>query len=234
MLYIATGDDDGQGKVYQVDENGRVLGVVNLPFTPTGMALHRTHGLVVAMPRDGGKIVRIDDTGKVATLFEKDKTVVHPVDVGVAGESDSVIVADNIADVLATTTAGGGKANVYQKFDGQKWTAQDMSVAVTNDKHVLFGTDGDKGIFRFSGDSSGSKPMLPDPGGVAADPKTLHWAATQDSNQIYVFEGDELVKKLRLPPNKSHYRSGLLSFSPAQSLCRGAAQRRHGAASPGC
>ena len=221
VLYIATGDDAGTGKVYQVDDDGRVLGVVKLPYAPTGMALHRTGGLVVALPRDGGKIMRIDDTGKVSTLLEKNETIVHPVDVAIAGESDSVVIGDNIADVLATTTAGGGKASIYQRFPGQKWAAQDMSVAVTNDKHVIFGTNGDKGIYRFSGDSqsANAKPLLPEAGGVAADPKSLRWAATQQPNQIYVFEGGELMKKLRLPPNQNIYRQGLLSFSPCGSLC---------------
>jgi hypothetical protein len=220
VLYVAAGEEGAPGKVYQVDEHGRVLGWINMPFTPTGLALHRTHGLIVAMPRDGGRIVRIDDTGKVANIMEKDKTIVHPVDVACGGNSDTVVIADNIADVLAATTSGGGRPQVYQKFEGQKWTAQDMSVAVTTDKFVILGTNGDKGIFRFAGDnfSASQKPILPGPGGVAADPKTPRWAATQDRNQIYVFEGDELIKKLRLPPNKSHYRQGLLSFSPAQSL----------------
>ncbi len=217
VLYLATGDEAGTGKVYQVDDDGRVLGVVKLPYAPTGMALHRTHGLVVALPRDGGKIMRIDDTGKVSTLLEKDETVVHPVDVAIAGESDSVVIADNIADVLATTTAGGGKPNIYQRFPGQKWAAQDMSVAVTNDKHVIFGTNGDKGIYRFAGDSQSAngKPLLPEPGGVAADPKSLKWAATQDPDMVDVFEGEQLVKKWQLPGNKKIYRQGLLSFAPA-------------------
>ena len=221
VLYVSTGDETGPGKVYQVNEHGRVLGVVNLPYTPTGMALHRTSGLVLALPRDGGKIMRIDDTAKVSTLLEKDKTLVHPVDVAISGESDSVLVADNIADVMAATSTGGLKPKIYQRFEGQKWSAQDMSVAITNDKHVIFGTDGDKGIYRFSGDdrSASSEPLLPDPGGVAADPKSLKWAATQKPNQIYVFEGEELIKKLRLPPNKRMYRNGLLSFSPCGSLC---------------
>jgi hypothetical protein len=153
-------------------------------------------------------------------LVEKDKNLVHPVDVAVGGDSDAIVVADNIGDVLATTSTGGVKPQIYHKIEGQKWTAQDMSVAVTRDKHVLLGTDSEKGIYRFSGDQTAeAKPILPGAGGVAADPKTLRWAATQDANQIYVFEGEELQKKLRLPPNKSHYRNGLLSFSPAQSLC---------------
>ncbi len=221
VLYLSTGDELGPGKVYQLDENGRVLGIKNVPYTPTGMALHRTHGLVLAMPRDGGKIMKIDDTGKLSTILEKDKKVVHPIDVGIGGDSDTIVIADNIADVLAATSIGGIKPKVYQSFESQKWTAQDMSVAVTKDKHVIFGTDGERGIFRFAGDdfTAQSKPLLPEPGGVAADPKSLRWAATQKPNLIYVFEGEELVKKLRLPPGKMIYRNGLLSFSPAGSLC---------------
>ena len=221
VLYVATGDEAGPGKVYQVDEHGRVLGVVNLPYTPTGLAMHRKNGLVMALPRDGGKLMRIDDTGKVSTLLEKDPTLVHPVDVAIGGGSDSVVVADNIADVLMATTTGGTKPKLYQRFEGQKWSAQDMSVAVTNDKHVILGTNGDKGIYRLSGDeqSASADPLLPAGGGVAADPKSLRWAATQGPNQVYVFEGEDLVKKLRLPPNKSIYRNGLLSFSPAGTVC---------------
>jgi hypothetical protein len=221
VLYVAAGEENEAGKVYQVDENGRILGWVNLPFAPSGLALHREKGLVVSLPRDGGRVMYIDDTGKVSTLLEKDKKVVHPVDVAVGGESDSIVVADNIADALMATSIGGITPKEYRRFDGQKWHAQDMSVAVTRDGHVIFGTDGDKGIYRFSGDDSASeaKPLLPEPGGVAADPKTLQWAATQGRNEVHVFEGEELMKSLRLPAGKSHYRNGLLSFSPAGSVC---------------
>lgn len=221
VLYVAAGEEGEAGKVYQVDENGRVLGWVNLPFTPTGLALHRESGLVVSLPRDGGRLMYIDDTGKASTLTEKDKNVVHPVDVAVGGESDTIVVADNIADALMATSTGGITPKEYRRFEGQKWHAQDMSVAVTRDGHVIFGTDGDKGVYRYSGDKSDSEvaPILPEAGGVAADPKTLQWAATQNRNQVYVFEGEELMKTLRLPAGKSHYRNGLLSFSPAGSLC---------------
>jgi hypothetical protein len=221
VLYVLAGEETGPGKLYQVNEHGHVLGVVDLPFAGTGVDLHRTHGLVVAVPRDGGKIMRVDDTGKLSTLLEKDKTLVHPVDVAVGGDSDSIMVADNIADVMATTTSGGARPKIYRRMEGQKWAAQEMSIAVTKDKHVILGTDGDKGIYRMSGQdtSTAGDPILPGPGGVAADPKSLRWAATQDSNQIYVFEGPDMEKKLRLPPKKSHYRNGKLSFSPAGSIC---------------
>jgi hypothetical protein len=220
VLYISTGEDNGPGKVYQVDENGRVLGIVNLPFTARGMALHRQHGLMCALPRDGGKLMRIDETGKVTTIHSKDEKMVHPVDVGIAGESDTMVVADNIADTISAMSAGGGKPKLYRRFEGQKWDAQDMSVAITRDKHVIFGTSGDKGIYRLAGDDHSAKqdPILPEPGGVAADPATLMWAATQPPNEIHVFEGEELMKKFRLPANKRLYRNGLLSFGPASSV----------------
>ncbi len=221
VLYVAAGEENEPGKVYQVDEHGRVLGWVNLPFAPSSIDLHREHGLVVTLPRDGGRVMYIDDTGKSSTLLEKEKNLVHPVSVGVRGNSDTIVVADNIADSLMATSTGGITPKEYRRFEGQKWHAQDMSVAVTRDGDVLFGTNGDKGVYRFSGNPSESdrKPILPEPGGVAADPKSLHWAATQGRNEIHVFEGQEPVTTLRLPAGKSHYRNGRLSFSPAGSLC---------------
>jgi hypothetical protein len=221
VLYIATGTETSPGMVYQTDENGRVMGKVPTPFTPAGMALHRDHGLILAMPRDGGRIMEIDDTGKLNMLLEKDPTLLHPVDVGVAGKSDTIVVADNIKNVLAATTSGGTKPKIYQEFKGQKWTSQAMSVAVTNDKHVIFSTDGEPGVYRYAGDdhSANAKPLLPAFGGVAADPNSLRWAAAQEPNLVYIYEGDQEIKKLRLPAGKTLYRNGLLSFSPAGSIC---------------
>ena len=219
VLYLSCGHEDkgGPGKVYQVDQNGRVLGIVNLPSTATGIALHRSNGLIVTMPQEGGKLMRIDDSGKKSLVREKDDLLPHPIDVGMAGESDTIVVADNRSNVLGATTTGGSKARIYQRFDGIEEMRQEMSVAVTKDRHVIFGTDEKPGVYRFAGDdySASQKPILPESGGVAADPASLRWAATQSPNQIYVFEGEHLQKKLRLPPNKSIYRNGLLSFAPA-------------------
>ena len=212
VLYVATGDSDSgeTGKVYQVNEHGRILGWISVSSAPTGIALHRDNGLVVALPRNGGKIIRINEAGKQNVLLEKQTTLVHPVDVGIGGGSDSILVADNIGDVIVATSIGGIKPKVYERFEGQKWTAQNMSVAVTSDKHGVWGDD--TGIFR------GESRVLPGVGGVAADPASLKWAATQTPNQIYVLEGEELQRKLRLPPGKSLYNQGILSFGPAGSL----------------
>ncbi|MFH1918326.1 MAG: hypothetical protein ABIP48_00350 [Planctomycetota bacterium] len=214
VLYISCGDEAGPGQVFQVNEHGAVLGMVNLPFAATGLALHRQHGLIAAMPRDGGKLMRIDDTGKVSTILDKDETLVHPIDVALAADSDTVLVADNISDCLAALTSAGGKPKLYHRFEGQKWDEQQMSLAITTDKHVIFGTNGGEGIFRFAGDdfSATRGPLLPGRGGVAADTSSLKWAATQTPDEICVFEGEELMKKLQLPANKSFFRHGLLSF----------------------
>lgn len=218
VLYVATGDGNGPGKLYQVNEHGRILGWVNLPSTPSSVALHRQNGLILSLPRDGGIIVKIDDSGKAITVLEKEKSIVHPVDVAVGGNSDVIVVADNLSDVLVATTTGGNVPKEYRRFDDQQWTAQSMSVAVTNDGHVLMGTDGNKGIYRYSGIEDGAEPILPETGGVAADPQTTKWAATQNPNQVYIFDGSEHEKTLRLPPGKSIYRQGLLSFGPAESV----------------
>jgi hypothetical protein len=220
VLYITCGEDTSTGKVYQVDDKGRVLGIISLPYTATGIALHREHGIILSIPRDGGKILRIDDTGKVMPVLANDKRVIHPVDVACGADSDTVLIADDLAGALMATTSAGGEPKVYRKFAAQKWESPKMSVAVTRDKNVIYGTSSPAGIYRFFGDeTSAAQPsILPGAGGVAADTKSLFWAATQAPNQVYVFEGEGLVKKLRLPPNKAHYRNGLLSFAPAGYL----------------
>ena len=180
-----------------------------------------TTGWSPAMLRETAAIwLRSTITGKVTSILSKDPILVHPVDVGIGANSDTIVVADNFSHVLAATNTGGVKAKVYQNLGYDKWLHPDMSVAVTRDKHVVFGTNGRSGIYRFSGyDNALSRgPILPKPGGVAADTATQKWAATQSPNLIYVFDGEEQVKKLRLPPNKGIYRNGLLSFGLAGSV----------------
>jgi hypothetical protein len=220
-LYISTGTDTSPGKVYQCDENGRVLGKRSLPTTATGIAMHRDHGLVLALPRDGGKIMHIDDTGKLSTIIEKDPALPHPVDVYMPPDSDTVVVADNIAGVIAATSSGGVKPKVYQRLQGKLQPDSEMSIAADSTKHVIFAGEADGGVYRYGGDqsASGTKPTLPKYGCVATDPKSDRWAASQEPNEIIVYEGDKELKRLTLPRGKSLYRHGLLSFSPAGSLC---------------
>ena len=146
--------------------------------------------------------------------------MLHPVRVAVVADSDTVVVADDISNVVAATTFDGAKPTIYQHYNWAKITAG-MSVAVTRDKHVIFGNDGTPGIYRFAGEehAAAGKSLLPTFGGVAADPKSSRWAAAQDPNYIYIFDGQDMLKKTRLPPNKSLYRNGLLSFSPAGAVC---------------
>ena len=61
--------------------------------------------------------------------------------------------------------------------------------------------------------------MLPTSGGVAADHSSLRWAAAQAPNIIKVYEGQQFLKNLRLPPKKKFYKGGLMSFGPDGSLC---------------
>ncbi len=61
-------------------------------------------------------------------------------------------------------------------------------------------------------------PILPGSGGVAADPKSLKWAATQSPNLIHVYEGEMPVRTFKLNPGRSIYRQGLLSFAPSGAV----------------
>ena len=225
VLYVTAGDAAGPGKVYQVEgTDGRVLGKVNLPTTATGIDMHRDHGVVLASPRDQGKIQYIDDTGKLSTLVEKDPLMPHPVKVAMPGNSDTMVVADDLSDQLVMSAIGdptnATKTKVYQKLN-PRCNSQPMSVAVTNDKGVVFSSDADPGVHKFTGDqsASGNKPLLPTSGGVAADHSSLRWAAAQFPNAIKVYEGQQYMKTLRLPQNKKFYKGGLMSFGPDGSLC---------------
>ncbi len=220
VLYVTSGDLAGRGKVYQVEgKDGRVMGKVNLPETATGIDMYRDHGVVLASPRNGGKIEEIDDTGKLSTIVEKDANMPHPVKLSMPGNSDTMVVADDVANQLVMTTIGGTKSKVYQKFPST-YGSQPMSVAVANDKGVVFSSDANPGVHKFMGDQrTGDKPVLPTSGRVAADHSSLRWAAAQGPNKIAVFEGMQFVKDLRLPPNENFYKGGLMSFGPASSLC---------------
>ena len=108
------------GKVYQVEgKDGRVMGKVNMPDTSTGISMHRDHGVVLASPRNGGKIEQIDDAGKLSTIIEKDPALPHPVKISMPGNSDTMVVADDMADQLVMSTIAGTKTKVYQKFDAE-------------------------------------------------------------------------------------------------------------------
>jgi hypothetical protein len=221
VLYVAAGDGVGPGKVYQVNgQDGQVMGKANLPQTPTGIDMYRDHGVVVAIPRDGGKIMEIDDTGKQSTILEKDPALPHPVRISMPGNSDTMVVADDMANQLVMSTIGGTKTKVYQKFDAS-YSSKPMSVAVANDKGVVFSSDAEPGVHKFMGDQSahGDKPVLPASGGVAADHSSLRWAAAQAPNVIKVYDGQQFLKDLRLPAQKKFYKGGLMSFGPDGSLC---------------
>ncbi|HUT12907.1 MAG TPA: hypothetical protein VMY42_20595 [Thermoguttaceae bacterium] len=220
VLYVACGGESGPGKVYQVDGEGRVLGIASLPSTATGIALHRDKNLILALPSDGGQIVQLDDTGRLSTILQHDRTLVHPVDVGVVAGTDTLLVTDNIAKLIAATNVAGAEPKVYQRFQTPNLTARSMSVAIAADNSVLLGTASDEGILHLSGNrgSVSAVSLLPGGGGVAADPNSRTWAATQEPNQIYLFEGQQLLTKYRLPDGRSFYRNGLLSFAPAGAV----------------
>lgn len=219
ILYLSCTDDLGRGRIYQVDEHGVIRGLVTLPHAATGLALHHQPALVAAVPREGGKVLRIDAVGKVSVVLEDDPLLPQPIDVGVAANSDSIVVGDNLAHVLAGTSITGEKAREYRRFELQKWDRPAMSVAVTADKHVLLSTDMAPGVYRFAPDDFSPRlPLLPKLGGVAGDTASLRWAAAQPPNQIAVFEGDSPAGTLRLPANRIAYRHGLLSFAPAARL----------------
>jgi len=174
------------------------MGKVNLPYTAMGIAMHRDNAIIGAIPRDGGSLVRIDDTGKVDTIVDKNKLLPHPVRVALPANSDSVMVGDDIAKTLVTTTAHGTNPSKY-KDTGMKITA----LAVTNG--VV------KGVDRVLYDNENQ---------VAADPTSTRWASAHAPDTIYVKDDSaKILKTLKLPAGKVLYKGGLMSWTGVGTLC---------------
>ena len=117
VLYLTTGDELGSGRVYQVNFHGLVLGRVDLPLAGTGITLQHDKSLLLAVPRDGGHILQIDEVARVSTLVEHNKLLLHPIDVAVGAGTDTIVVSDNISNVLATMTTDGADPAVSWQFD---------------------------------------------------------------------------------------------------------------------
>jgi hypothetical protein len=176
-------------------------------------------GLVLTIPRDFGRIMRIDKTGKASTILERDPALPHPVNVGIPAESDEIFVADDVANVLARTQVDGRDAGVLRKnpsaADGQVSPDAGMSVAATKDKHVVLATGNPPGVYRCATNGKPVDPerCLADYGGVAGDTRSARWAAAQPPNQVCIYEGGKMLKQLSLPAGLVHYGNGMMSFS---------------------
>jgi hypothetical protein len=238
VFYIATGKPFSAGRVYMVSLQGNILGSVGLRFAPAGMAFHTKSmedcGLVLAIPRDFGRIMRIDKNGKAWTILDRDPVLPHPVDVGIPGGSDEIFVADDAMNVLARTRVDGRSASVvrHNPPSGLGGASLDMgmSVAATKDKHVVLGTASPPGVYRFACNDKSADPehCLSNYGGVAADIHSARWAAAQPPNQICVYQGRQMVKRLSLPAGLVHYGNGLMSFSNDDGwLCVACVEKDH-------
>ena len=224
-FFIGTGLPSSSGRVYMVSRQGTILGSVGLEYSPTGMAVQNKGdadaGLVVAMPRDHGRVTRIDHTGRVSTILHRDPALPHPMDVGVAADSDELFVIDNLSNCLARAKTDGEPAEVVRPrssegFRGEPAIDRGASVSVTQDKQIIFSNENQSGVYRYSPEGKpgeGSVRMLERSGGVAADPHSSRWAAAQPPDAIHVFNGPKQVKRMTLPDGMVHYKNGLMAFT---------------------
>jgi hypothetical protein len=210
-IYLGCGEVNGPGTVVQLDRTGNVLGTVQLPGTPYGLTVHKD-GLVAAVPSGRpGKIFRIDGRGKVATLLQDERRFPRPIAIAAHPDSGDILIADNETDLLLLLPAGQPKnARKVLQITGHEGHLQDMSVAFTKDGHLLFGGSGPEGIYRFRAekDLALGQPLLPDVGGVAADPTSKRWVAAL-RHELRVFEDAREVLKLPFPAGKSKWHDTL-------------------------
>jgi hypothetical protein len=181
--------------------------------------------------------MRIAYDGKASTELAAAQGLPHPLDVAIGGNSDDTYVVDDIANSLGSFKSGPWEPDLRLQpllpgFSGRSpmGNHRHMSVAVTSDKHVI--AAGEMGVYRDPSRPE-SKPLLPKFGGVAADPLSAVWAAAQPPDLIYVYNGEQLVKKLSLPSGMAHYRDGRLAFSNDDGWLCVACQQVNGEADDG-
>lgn len=231
-IFLGIGETGKPGQVVQLDQHGRVLGVVELPAAPYSLAA-LDDGLLVALP-GAVQVVKIDATGRVETIARSSRTLPLKAPISVAtvpGKSD-ILVADNVADVVwlvpehwnegaAGTTAS--QPLTLLRIKGYELQAQDMSVAMGKDGYVLLAASGPDGVYRFRGgpDATLGNPLLPDAMSVAVDPKSMRWiAAVRD--ELVVFRERREEFRVRYP--KGFYLYDTVAFGPGGELVIGLRQ----------
>ena len=105
-----------------------------------------------------------------------------------------------------------------------------MSVAATNDKHVVLGTANPPGVYRFACNDQSADPerCLSSFGAVAADIHSARWAARSRPIRFASTKVRRMVKQLALPKGMVHYGNGLMSFSNDDGwLCVACVEKDH-------
>ena len=94
VVYLTTGEKGGPGKLYQVTKKGKILGIVDLPDTATGLAMHGNQGLVAAVP-DGRRQRRLRrPQGQRRKGLRRKQADGESGEVAVTSNPDMMIVAD--------------------------------------------------------------------------------------------------------------------------------------------
>ena len=210
-IYLACGEVNGPGQVYQFDPTGKLLGQVTLDETPYGIAAGN-NGIVVAVPKKGA-LLRIDAKKQVKLIYANPKTMPQPIAVSWDPNSGDILAADNQSSML--TLLPEGQPHLAKTYSiakpGQE--RHNLSVAKARDGYYVFGASGPEGIYRFqlTNPLRRGNPILPKDGHVAADPASGKWAATQE-HSLHVFEGAKALAEIPFP--KAHVPSfGGLAYS---------------------
>jgi hypothetical protein len=218
-IYFAVGNVLGPGRVVQVDGHRRILASVDLPHRPCALAFHRD-ALVAAVP-GASNIARITSEGKVETVHVGSH-LKQPIAVASEASTGDVLVGDNVRDVLILLSASGVAPRTiheaqYGREDHSR-SMQAMSLASASDGYFLFATSDPPGVFRLHPNRDGTPvPVLPECGGVAADPSSNRWASCQ-SQGVQVCEGRKTINTIPYPVFRRRYDGGQLAFGPDGTL----------------
>ena len=196
-IYVGYGSEHGNGRILEIDGNGKLLGSIALPGAPHSLA-YVDGRIAVAIPTHKPSVVVLSPTGEIEELPLEEQAFPSVTGISSTGRGAQLVVADNEVNVLAMFSAENpSEFSTIARISGDKDFRQRTSLAVTGDKHLLYSGTLLEGVYRFplSTNLEMGDPVLQSYARVAADLKSTWWVAALDE-ELVVFDGPQ--EKARL------------------------------------
>jgi hypothetical protein len=225
------------GRILQMDMEGRVLGRVHMEGKGYGIAFRRDGAfddreapwcLLTALRGTVMRVRRLGEKDDVVAVSEPGKHRAA-ISVAVSPKTGELLVADNSGDeILAYAGWPPGEPRVLEHLEGLSANElESMSLAATRDGSVYLGLAGLTccGVFRLRENDREKigERMLPatfrDFPSLAADAKSNRWAVALDgSGEVHLFEGVRPIAKLECPKGKRLARGEPIAFGTDGNL----------------
>lgn len=168
------GRERAEAKVYQVDEHGRVLGIVGLQdFTATGLACTTPTASCAPVRGTAASCCGSTTRPRSRPSWRRDEALVHPVVAWASPPNRIRARGRGVSDLLAALQRAAANYKVYQSSKARSGTPRTCR-GHHQDKHVIFGTKTATGHLPLAGDDFTAKGPGPARAGGVARPTRHH------------------------------------------------------------